>query len=73
MFKYEVKFWNELVSKENTEKGLLGAKTYEEAFTDLQTYYGKDNIFAIALESAKDILAGEEFENFIKRLGEPII
>ena len=73
MFKYEVKFWDELISKENTEKGILGAKTYEGACTNLQKYYGRDNICAIALEDTGDIIAGEEFENFISRLNEPII
>ena len=73
MFKYEVKFWDELTSKENTEKGILGAKTYEEAFSALQDYYGIDNLCAIALEPTEDILSGEDFENFISRLNEPII
>ena len=73
MFKYEVKFWDELTSKENTEKGILGAKTYEEAFSALQDYYGIGNLHAIALEDTGDIIAGEEFETFISRLNEPII
>ena len=59
VFKYKVRYWDDVENKVLDEIGLVAAKSLGKAINKVQDYYGKNNVYEVTIEEWEDILWAE--------------
>ena len=60
MYRYTVKFIDEIDYNESTDIGLVAAESYGSAADKVVDFYGRDNVFSVELTEYEDIICKDE-------------
>lgn len=60
MFKYKVRYWDDVENKVLNETGLVAAKSWGKAVNKVRDYYGEKNVYEVTIEEWEDVVWAEE-------------
>lgn len=60
MFKYKVRYWDDVENKVLDETGLVAAKSWGKAVNKVRDYYGVKNVYEVTIEEWEDVVWAED-------------
>ena len=60
MFKYKVRYWDDVENKMLNETGLVAAKSWGKAVNKGRDFYGAKNVYEVTIEEWEDVVWAEE-------------
>ena len=75
-FFYKVSFWCDLEETMKEECGVFHARDWEDAFSFVVAWYGKDSIEMIEVRSYDEgpiLITDDAFDRMVKNDGEPLL
>lgn len=66
MFRYKVKFWDDVTNSENYDSGFVSGKTYGEAADKVVEYFGRNSIHNIELIEYDEVISDIEMKEIIE-------